>query len=391
MEKLKKIILKKMKYIKKFYEYNQVNQYEKLITINENELFYTFVDYYYNSELISNNDRKILESYTNFSLSEYLINENFFDKLKARYDKAAIVVKNIPDNAKNALNSIIDAAQTSVDFVKNLVSQLNVYINKIITVTSDKIRNKLKIDQKFIKQIKDTNTKNKNGLLNDIKECKNVVSFYKDKLTGILSTKLTTSITQVVNSEDLPVEEKLKYMKENLTMGKNVISSLIHGIEKVPPFSWLGKVKEIAEKGVNNIVTALSYFTQQLGGPKFEIPVIASLLAIAFEYNVKGLAKHGLLDVIGLATVPAIAILIKTIAYVATFIAAILVIDDVCGFNLFVHNHGNEHEVKPIPKETATTPVAPKATPTTPTTPTQNKTENNPAASAALASATPIK
>ena len=105
-----------MKYIKEFYEYNQ---YEKLITINENELFYTFVDYYYNSELISNNDRKILESYTNYSLSEYLINENFFDKLKDRYDKAATVVKNIPDNAKNALNSIIDAAKTSVDFVKN--------------------------------------------------------------------------------------------------------------------------------------------------------------------------------------------------------------------------------------------------------------------------------
>lgn len=374
-----------MKYIKKFYEYKQ---YEKLITINENELFYTFVDYYYNSELISNYDRKILESYTNFSLSEYLINENFFDKLKDRYDKAATVVKNIPDNAKNALNSIIDAAKTSVDFVKNLVSQLNVYINKMITVTSDKIKNKLKVDQNFIKQIKDTNAKNKDGLLNDMKECKNVISFYKDKLTGILSTKLTTAFTQVVTSEDLPLEEKLNYMKESLTMGKNVISSLIHGIEKVPPFSWLSKVKEMAEKGVNNVVSALSYFTQQLGGPKFEIPVIASLLGIAFEYNVKGLAKHGLLEVIGLATLPAIAVLIKIIAYVATFVAAILVIDDICGLNLIVHHaHSNEHEAKPIPKETATTPIAPKATTTTPTTPNETETKTNPTS----ASTTPIK
>lgn len=380
-----------MKYIKEFYEYKQ---YEKLITINENELFYTFVDYYYNSELISNNDRTILESYTKYSLSDYLINENFFDKLKDRYDSAATVVKNIPDNAKNALNSIIDAAKTSVDFVKNLVSQLNVYINKMITVTSDKIRNKLKVDQNFIKQIKDTNAKNKDGLLKDMKECKNIVSFYKDKLTGIISSKLSTAFTQVVTSEDLPVEEKLNYMKESLAMGKNVISSLIHGIEKVPPFSWLGKVKEMAEKGVNNVVAALSYFTQQLGGQKFEIPVIASLLAIAFEYNVKGLAKHGLLEVIGLATLPAIAILIKTIAYVATFIAAVLVIDDVCGLNLLVHGHGhgNEQEAKPAPKETATTPVAPKATPATPTpNKTETETQNNPAASAAVASATPIK
>jgi hypothetical protein len=175
-------------------------------------------------------------------------------------------------------------------------------------------------------------------------------------------------------------------MKESLVMGKNVISSLIHGIEKVPPFSWLGKVKEMAEKGVNNIVAALSYFTQQLGGPKFEIPVIASLLAIAFEYNVKGLAKHGLLEVIGLATLPAIAILIKTIAYVATFIAVILVIDDVCGLNLLVHSHGNDHEA--TPKGTATTPVAPKATPAPPATPAAptnpgTTTEKNPTASAA--------
>ena len=51
-----------------------------------------------------------------------------------------------------------------------------------------------------------------------------------------------------------------------------------------------------------------------------------------------------------------------------------------------------EQEAKPAPKETATTPVAPKATPATPTpNKTETETQNNPAASAAVASATPIK
>lgn len=318
--------------------------YEFFINVNENELFYNFVDYYYNSNLITNNERNILEKYTNYSLTSFLINENFFDKLKSRYDKAATVVKNIPDNAKTALNSIIDAAKTSVEFVQKIVTQLNDFINKMLTTTSDNIKNKLKTDQNFIKQIKEVNTKNKDGLLSDIKECKNVISFYKTKLSGILNSKLSTAITQVVTSEDLPVEEKLNYIKEYLQMGKNVISSLIHGIEKVPPFSWLSKVKEMAEKGANYIVDALSYFTEQLGGPKFSLPVIASLIGIVFEYNIKGLSKYGLLELIGLATVPVIATLIKIIGYIATFIAAILVIDDICNFNLLSHNHHNHNQ-----------------------------------------------
>lgn len=327
-----------MKHIKRFYEYNQIYQYEKILSINEKELFYTFIDYYYNSDLITIYDRKILEKYTNFSLNDYLINENFFDKLKNRYDKAASVVKNIPDNAKQALNTIIDAAKTSVDFVKNLVNQLNNFIKKVLTETSEKIKNKLKLDQNFINQIKSINSKNKKGIITDLKTCKDVLLFYNNKLSNILSSKLTTAFTQVVTSDDLPIEEKLIYIKESLKMGKNVISSLIHGIEKVPPFSWLTKVKEMTEKGVNNIVGALSYFTQQLGGPKFTLPVIASLLGIAFEYNIKGLAKYGLLDIIGLATIPYVALLIKIIAYIATFTAAILVIDDVLNLNILQHH-----------------------------------------------------
>jgi hypothetical protein len=143
----------------------------------------------------------------------------------------------------------------------------------------------------------------------------------------------------------------------------------------------------MTEKGVNNVVAALSYFTQQIGGPKFSIPVIASLIGIAFEYNVKGLVKSGLLDVIGLATIPVIAILIKIIAYVATFTAAILVIDDICNFNILAHGH---HENKPsTPTETPTIPAGQK--PSTPTeTPTKETQQTAPAAKSAMASATPL-
>jgi len=353
-----------MKYIKKYFEYNQHNHIN-ILTINESDLFYNFVDYYYNSNLISDNDRLTLEKYTNYSLSNYLINENFFDKLKSRYDKAATVVKNIPDGAKKALSSVIDAAKSSVEFVKNLVKQLNNSISNILNNTTNKIKNKLLSDNNFINAIKKQATTSKDGIIKDMKTCKDVVSFYKTKLGTILSDKLTNGFTQVVTNDDLPIEEKLAQIKENLTMGKNVISSFIHGIEKIPPFNMLHKVKELGEKGANYIIKALSYFTKQMGGQEFDLPVVASLIGIAMEYNIKGLAKHGLLDTIGLITVPVIATLIKTVAWCATFIAAVMVIDDILGLNILSH-HNHTEKPTPATAPAAATPAAPSTKPATP-------------------------
>jgi len=311
------------------------------IKINEEKLFYHFVDVYYNSDIISQKQREsILESVNN-NLSEFLNEGEFFNKLKDRYDKAKEVVKNVPDAAKKSLETIIDAAKSSVDFVKNLISQLNKYIKSILTNTVQKIKDKLKVDQKFKDSLNGLLKEKKDGIKKDLLTFKGVLDFYTNKFVDIISSKVSDGITKVITSEDgKPVTEALE-------MGKNVISTLIHGIEKVPPFNWLNKVKEMGEKGANSIVGAVSYFTKNIGGPEFALPVVAALIGIALEYNIKGLAKTGLIDLIGLATVPLIATLIKIIAWVATIIAGIMVIDDIGGFKILAHDgHGNHEEHK---------------------------------------------
>jgi len=318
-----------MKHIKKYNDFFQ---------FNEKESFYYFVDYYYN-ELLTKNEKIILEQYIDSTLSIYLINENFFNKIKNRYDKASKVVKNFPDKAKKSLNKVLDAAKTSMEFVKNIVSQLNEFIKKLINETPIKIKNKLKSDKKIISEIKKIEKGNKQGLVTDINECKNVIGFYKKQLGNILSKNLTDSFTKTITADDLPVEEKIQFINESISMGKNVISSLIHKLETYPPFNLLKNVTQMSEKGANYIINGLSYFTEKMGGPSFKLPVIASVIGMAMEYNLEGLAKHGFIQIVGLITIPTISTLMKLIGYIATFIATVVLVDEICNLGLLSGKH----------------------------------------------------
>jgi len=75
-------------------------------------------------------------------------------------------------------------------------------------------------------------------------------------------------------------------------------------------------------QGSEVIIQQLSIVTKKLGGPEFVLPIIAIILGIAFEYNIKGLAKHGLLEIVALYSIPFVAPIIKTVGLVATMIAA---------------------------------------------------------------------
>jgi hypothetical protein len=101
-----------------------------------------------------------------------------------------------------------------------------------------------------------------------------------------------------------------------------MLDKLVHGLNSIPPFSWIDKLQKIGEKGANFIIKQLAFITEKLGGPYFDLPIIAVLLGIAFEYNMKGLAKSGLLDVVGMFSVPFVAPVIKMVGFVATMIAA---------------------------------------------------------------------
>lgn len=300
---------------------------DSIIEICEN-LFY--------SDLITEDDRIEIQKYlTNQTLSQ-IINENFFDKLKDRFDKAKEVASGISDKAKSALETIVKSAKDIVSFIGDLKNKLLNSIKDILTNTVNKVKSKLKGDKKFSSETERVHSSNKEGLIKDLKTAKEVVDFHKTKMSNSLWEKMSTTLKNFFSKEDQPaIAEKLEILKEG---HNNVISKLVDGLAHVPPFSWLHEVQKMGEKGANSIIGAISKFTHNLGGPAFTLPAIASLLGIAFEYNIKGLAKSGLLNVAGYFTIPFITIIISIVAWIATFIAAVDAIHEITGAP-----HGTEH------------------------------------------------
>ena len=80
---------------------------------------------------------------------------------------------------------------------------------------------------------------------------------------------------------------------------------------------------------VNEKIELPKYFLKEISinenvlkTPEFKLPVISSLFGIAFEYNVKGLIKHGLIEAAEIFSVPFVGLVVKTAGNVATFLAA---------------------------------------------------------------------
>lgn len=91
--------------------------------------------------------------------------------------------------------------------------------------------------------------------------------------------KIKEAFQSILSGDNQPVIEKNIDLFQN---PKNVIAKLVHGIESIPPFSWLDNVKEIGEKNANKVFSAISDITQKLGGPNIHLPIIAGLYLILF-------------------------------------------------------------------------------------------------------------
>ena len=86
-------------------------------------------------------------------------------------------------------------------------------------------------------------------------------------------------------------------------------------------------MQKIGTKGSEFIIKQLSSITKNLGGPEFILPAMSVLLGVAFEYNIKGLVKHGLIEAIAEYSIPFITLIVKFIGLVATFIAAYEIVE----------------------------------------------------------------
>ena len=416
--------------LKRFYQYVESKQYDVESVLNHpqhNETFfnmlvgvnYTSEDRFLFSDIFTKNlNSDLVEESIKSEILNFLGNNNidnqmfltegFFDKVKQTWDNVKDKTKEISDKAKEVLGNIIEKAKNAVDFVKKVKDFIVDAFKKLMENSVQKIKEKLKVDQKFSLKVKEIEKADKEGLKKDLVQAQLVGDFYKTKLLNKLlelfqknapaalekgepapedgaqpntageievgqkymylnskgndievtvvddADKDLVQVTSANSKEPFKVKKEKLRNKEgvaaesvlfssDLKLNENIVGDFIHKIEAIPPFSWLHKVKEMGEAGANAIIAVLSEVTAKLGGPKFVLPVIASLLGLALEYNIKGLAKSGLVDTAAYFTVPFLIPVIKFIGWVATFIAVMIAINDIANMGMLDHGHDASH------------------------------------------------
>lgn len=276
-------------------------------------------------------DETIQSEINSYIIKEELLNEGFFDKLKDRFPKAAKVSNILSDRAESTLRTILQKATDAVSFIKKIIDGIKDLFSKTIAKAKEFFSVQLKTGE-LKKKLDEISNTNKEGLVKDAKTCKTILDFYRKLFISKFSNLAQSGLTNFFNSEQTPVSE-------SMINEANVIATLVHGIEKVPPFSILHQIASGAEKGINVIFNLFSEFTKSLGGPSFQLPVIAVLLSLSIEYIIKNVSGHWLLELAGPSP---LGMAIKGIKITATLVAAISAIDAILDSGLLAHSH-EEH------------------------------------------------
>jgi hypothetical protein len=347
-----------MRYIKTYQGYkdskSKVNLLEKYsfllegveLSSEDNQLFINVFNKFLDSCRIEESIKIEIRDYIS-SIEYDSLNESFWDKLKERFPKAAEVSKVLSDKAESALGSIIKGVKDAVSFVKKIGESIKEFFISVIEKGKEFFTEQIQ-NGKLKGKIEELTKTKKEGLISDIKEIKNIINFYRKDFIGKLLGTTEKNMTDMLSKEQEPVSESV------VNEGKNVIATLVHKVEDIPPFSWLHKVAQAGEAGSSVVIKSISDVTQKLGGPAFQLPVIAILVGIVIEQIVKGQAGHWLIDLAGSTTPFGMAI--KGVKTVAFFIALIVALDAVMGEKLLGGHgdHGDTHGEKKEGEENST-------------------------------------
>jgi len=286
------------------------------------------------------NNYKIDES-IKLEIREYIsnesLNENFFDKLKERFPKAAEVSKLLSDKAESTLGNILNKVKDLVSFVNKIAIGIKELFIMFIESGKKFFMEQLKMG-KLKEKLEELKQSKKEGLVKELKLIKEILTFYRKGFVEKVTNTIQTNLSSFFGSEQEAVVESLLLEKGN------VLSTLVHKIEAVPPFSILHKIASGAEKGANVLIQGASEFTKKMGGPEFQLPVVALLVGLSIEYMVKSSSGHWLLDLVGPTP---LGMAIKGVKITATLIALLSAIDGIFGTELIGSaHHGEEVKMK---------------------------------------------
>jgi hypothetical protein len=340
-----------MRYIKNYNDYNQ----KRLIDNN----FNSKIELFENIDLNSTDEKLFIDLFnkllTNYKVDEsikleiskyisdnQILNEGFFDKLKERFPKAAEVSKKLSDKAESVLNSILQKAKDAISFVKKIGEGIKELFISVINTSKEYFNEQIK-GGKLKQKIEEVAKTKKEGLKNDIQEIKKVLNFYRKDFLSVVLSSTEKNMADFLSKEQEPITESMILEKGN------VIATLVHGVEKIPPFSWLHKLSKAGAAGASQFVKLLSDATNQMGGPSFTLPVITLIVGVVLEQIVKINAGGWLITLAG-ATTP-LGMAISGMKMVAAFIALLTVIDAVVGEKILGHGSSHKEESSEQGKE----------------------------------------
>lgn len=331
-----------MRYIKRynnFYKENliigsKIDLFSDIdITLNEYDLFKSTFDKVLNNYKIEESIKDEIRNYIIDNQNE--VNENFFNKLKERFPKATEVSKKLSDKAEGVLNNILQKTKDAVSFVKKISEGIKELFLNAIEKSKEYFKEQI-LNGKLADKIKEITKVKKDGLVKDLKEIKKVVDFYRKEFLSKLISSNEKNFTDFLSKEQQPISESI------LLESGNVIATLVHGIEEIPPFSWLHKLAKAGEAGATQFIKMLSDITGKMGGPTFTLPVIALILGEVMEYLIKGQVGGWLITLVGTTTPFGLAI--TGMKMTATFISLLTVIDAIVGQKILGKEESNKEE-----------------------------------------------
>lgn len=337
-----------MKYIKKFNNYKTDIIFEKKfnetaiafkgVELNQSDIsiFIDVFNSYLNRWNIDESIKYEIEDYIHsINFNEEILNESFFNKLKGGYRKASEISKGLTNSAKNVLGDILKATKNALEFVNKISDGIKEIFISVISTAKTTFKQMIIKGELKSKIDELTNTK-KQGLVKDLKVIKELILFYKKDFLPKLLDINKSKMTEFLSKEQTPITEAFK------EKASNVISVLVRGVGKIPPFSWFNLVAKAGEAGANKLISSISKLTENLGGPNFELPVIALLVGVAIKQIVKSHTDSWLLT-LATSTTP-LGMAIFGMKIVAMFIGLIVTLDAVLGTNfLSQENHKNDH------------------------------------------------
>lgn len=276
------------------------------------------------------------------AMDESEINENLFDKAK---EKLAAAKKTLADKGKKALS---DAQERILKIGGSISKVIKIIIETLSKAIKDAWSKMSALGKKAVSKFSGQIQSKVDGmdkvkLAEEIKNANTVLKSMKAYITGGFIKQAAGAMQKGAKTDESRFNSYAfelgiyKNINEAVTSGElNFTDLVIEGeddtkipfvsaiaakVNKIPPFSLLYKVKNMAKNAAGGILGTVSVYATELAGAPgpFKFIALAALIGIAAEIYVKHKASHAIVHAVpGLGTAVSIA---GNVAYVLAFVA----------------------------------------------------------------------